>query len=473
MRFSMRFSPGSVRVFRVLFVMSVVAFVSQDVRAQTNTGSSFPGNPPVGIGTQAVFPDTPMSALHIHYSTATPPITWPAILRLSEGAHSNSSYFGILGLMLNHDTTFTSFPNQRDLILHENTEGDLILTNLSSVPGTGAIRFGTTGDSTTRSIPPPAYKHDLERLTIAPNGNIGIDMPPDSATGLCIPMEQFQIGGGSKLSPYITLPRPGLTIYGGNRFEGMTKPGGGIFRTDYRNISYNVYQDHVTGVASRFDSIGSSSIQFYDDNDGMVQLQAIPFISGHPLTDLSHGLYLQLGGNHLDLSTFDSTQYHSLFEVRKPGYSTWPAFRNLNGLFFHHTPVYIGIDSGANLTPNFTNIIGLNPDIGDDSTWMLAVNGAALMKELFIDDSDWPDYVFRPDYKLIPLGQVESFVAANHHLPDIPSAKQMAKTGIPVGRTEAAITKQLEETMLYVAQLSHKIESLEAEVEELKNKKER
>lgn len=111
--------------------------------------------------------------------------------------------------------------------------------------------------------------------------------------------------------------------------------------------------------------------------------------------------------------------------------------------------------------------------MSDDSTWMLVVNGPVLAKEIFVLDSAWADYVFDPGYKLPPLAEVENFTKENHHLPDIPSAKQMAKTGVPVGRTEAAITKQLEEAMLYITQLSHKIDTLEAKVEELKNKKER
>ncbi len=104
---------------------------------------------------------------------------------------------------------------------------------------------------------------------------------------------------------------------------------------------------------------------------------------------------------------------------------------------------------------------------------MLVVNGPELAKEVFVLDSAWADYVFEPGYKLPSLAEVENFTKENHHLPDIPSAKQMAKTGVPVGRTEAAMTKQMEEMMLYIEQLNHKIDGLESEVQELKDQKER
>ena len=36
--------------------------------------------------------------------------------------------------------------------------------------------------------------------------------------------------------------------------------------------------------------------------------------------------------------------------------------------------------------------------------------------------SPWPDYVFAPTYVLRPLSEVAEFIAAHHHLPDMPSA---------------------------------------------------
>jgi hypothetical protein len=163
-------------------------------------------------------------------------------------------------------------------------------------------------------------------------------------------------------------------------------------------------------------------------------------------------------------------QYHHIFDAIRPGVLPYGVTRNVQGLFYHNTPVYIGSDTSGPFC-DFTNLPGVKPDIGDDSIWLLVVDGPELAKEVFILDSAWADFVFEPGYKLPPLAEVENFTKENHHLPDIPSAKEMAKTGIPVGRTEAAITKQLEEAMLYITQLSHKIDSLESKVEDLEKER--
>ena len=46
--------------------------------------------------------------------------------------------------------------------------------------------------------------------------------------------------------------------------------------------------------------------------------------------------------------------------------------------------------------------------------------------------SNWADYVFADDYKLMPLEEVEAFVKKHNHLPNVPSANAMVETGIDV-----------------------------------------
>ena len=109
---------------------------------------------------------------------------------------------------------------------------------------------------------------------------------------------------------------------------------------------------------------------------------------------------------------------------------------------------------------------------------MIAVAGVALVKELYVLDSVWPDYVLDTGYQLKSLSEVENFIKENHHLPSVPSAAQIRHSGIPVGKTEAALTQELEEQMLYIEQLSKKnqelsdrLDTLERVVENLKKEK--
>lgn len=180
------------------------------------------------------------------------------------------------------------------------------------------------------------------------------------------------------------------------------------------------------------------------------------------------------GQNGLSLWQYNdssATVYHHLFDVLPPGDTAWPLLRNPNGAFIHHTPVYITSDSTSTPSANFMNF-SVHPSYGDDSTWMLAVNGPMLAKEFYMS-IDFPDYVFDPEYKLMSLGDLKEFINENHHLPDVPSAKQIDSTGMPVGKTEAKMMQKIEELTRYILQQQDEIEQLNSKVLELENKEEK
>ncbi|HWF43662.1 MAG TPA: hypothetical protein VG537_03370, partial [Candidatus Kapabacteria bacterium] len=218
--------------FLVLMCGSVPAI------AQVTNTVPWPNNPVVGIGTQ--LSGGAVNALQIHHSPSIVQ-TLPAILRLSDGGSTTGSNFGALALIpdttATYRTTYSNLAKQYDLVLHENY-GDLILSDFKRQGG--AIRLSTTPDSLTIPIAPPITPgNDLERMEILNNGNVGIDLPPDATTGLGTPLDQVQIGGGSIAPTGYTSPIPGLTIYGGNRWEGASKVGGGKIPVDWRGISFN------------------------------------------------------------------------------------------------------------------------------------------------------------------------------------------------------------------------------------------
>ncbi len=457
----------------ILAIVALVLFSNcERAFSQTNT-NPWPANPPIGIGTQLSTPNGPLNALHIHFDPAH---SDTAILRLSEGSGTNTNDFGILGLMpgLGHiDTLFSSLSRGNDLILHDHYDGDIIITNCSPWSAShqvgGAIRFATTGDTLKWPTPSPGH-HDLERLTINGNGNIGIDLPPattGSNIGLDSALDQVQIGGGVMIPPTggYTTPIPGLTIYGGNRFEGMAILGGGTFPVDWRGIAFNHYENHTTGVSSRFAPMSESGINFAPDDSGLILLTCNPYHTGQSLTDFTGGVTMQITGGYglsfyCDDSARGGNKYQHLFDCWPPGVLAGGVTRNTNGLFFHHTPVFIGSDTGA-IFYDFTNL-GVHPNLGDGLTWDLVVNGPLLAKEFYMS-IDFPDFVFDPSYKLMPLDELQKFINENHHLPGIASAKELDATGVPIGKTEAALAQKVEELTRYVLQLQDEIDSLKAE----------
>ena len=61
----------------------------------------------------------------------------------------------------------------------------------------------------------------------------------------------------------------------------------------------------------------------------------------------------------------------------------------------------------------------------------------------------------------MPLDELKNFIHQNKHLPEVPTAEQIAKDGgIDVGETNQLLLKKIEELTLYVIQLQEEIEQL-------------
>ncbi|MDW3192259.1 MAG: hypothetical protein R8G66_07835 [Cytophagales bacterium] len=77
---------------------------------------------------------------------------------------------------------------------------------------------------------------------------------------------------------------------------------------------------------------------------------------------------------------------------------------------------------------------------------------------------DWPDYVFDAEYELTPLEEVEAYISKNKHLPEVPSAADVAEEGIDLGNMDKTLLKKVEELTLYIIEQNKRIEQLEAKL---------
>ena len=68
--------------------------------------------------------------------------------------------------------------------------------------------------------------------------------------------------------------------------------------------------------------------------------------------------------------------------------------------------------------------------------------------------------MFEPAYRLPSIQEVEQFVKTHKHLPDIPSAKEVAEEGVDLGEMNKRLLQKIEEQMLYIIELNKKIEEL-------------
>lgn len=114
-----------------------------------------------------------------------------------------------------------------------------------------------------------------------------------------------------------------------------------------------------------------------------------------------------------------------------------------------------------------------NVGIGTTNTYnnKLAVAGNILAEKVKVKlQANWPDYVFDPAYKLPSLQELEAYVRIHKHLPDVPSAKEVAENGIDLGDTQAILLKKIEELTLLLIEQNKKLESQETRLKLLEKK---
>lgn len=83
-----------------------------------------------------------------------------------------------------------------------------------------------------------------------------------------------------------------------------------------------------------------------------------------------------------------------------------------------------------------------------------------------------PDYVFEPDYNLMPLTDLENYVNTNKHLPNVPSASDIEKDGnnLDISKMTYVLLEKIEELTLYTIKQQQEIELLKEQINNQNNK---
>lgn len=100
----------------------------------------------------------------------------------------------------------------------------------------------------------------------------------------------------------------------------------------------------------------------------------------------------------------------------------------------------------------------------DPKGYKLAVAGNIRATEIKVEAYPWPDYVFKPTYKLPSLSEVKEYIDKYKHLPDMPSEQDVAKEGISLGQMNQILVKKMEEMTLYMIEKDKEIQSLKKAV---------
>jgi hypothetical protein len=97
-----------------------------------------------------------------------------------------------------------------------------------------------------------------------------------------------------------------------------------------------------------------------------------------------------------------------------------------------------------------------------NATYKLDVAGKVRADELVVNATG-ADFVFDNNYKLRPLTEVEKFIKANNHLPEINSAEYMKNNGVNIAELQTQLLQKVEELTLYLIEQQKQIEKLKSE----------
>lgn len=287
----------------------------------------------------------------------------------------------------------------------------------------------------------------LERMTILNNGNVGIGINSPDKAGLVVNKvigNAPAIFGDNTSGVGIEVSWPGVALngyYNAGRKPLVNGYVGGISMDPTTGL-FRIYNSSTTGTAGT--NIATTD-RFYIDNEGDV---------GIGLSNPTATLHVARGVSNNDgTAVFAGTTHPSHFN-----YST-------------AENTYIrGGKNGSKVIINDVSGLG-SVQVGGANTpagFKMSVDGKLICTEIEVLVTPWPDYVFKPSYKLKPLHEVEQFISQNGHLPNIPKAEEIENKSLPLGNMSKLQMEKIEELTLYLIEINKKLALLEKENQLLK-----
>jgi hypothetical protein len=132
------------------------------------------------------------------------------------------------------------------------------------------------------------------------------------------------------------------------------------------------------------------------------------------------------------------------------------------------------ISMGLHSVDDVFNILGTgNVGIGttNPGAYKLAVEGTIGARKLKVTQGTWADDVFKKNYKLRSISEVEKYIQQHGHLPEVPSEKEVKGKDLDISETQTMLLRKIEELTLYVIEQNKKINYLLAENKKLKKHK--
>lgn len=150
----------------------------------------------------------------------------------------------------------------------------------------------------------------------------------------------------------------------------------------------------------------------------------------------------------------------------------WLGTKNNTGLYIgtnDYSTLYISEDHNLYIGLNHNAVSQIRADL--KSKYKLFVSKGIVSEDYVIaPQNSWSDFVFQKNYSLPTITEVASFIDKNNHLPDVPSAKQVAEEGYSQHDMNKILLQKIEELTLYTIQQQNAMEKQQEEIQALKAK---
>ncbi|MEZ4756917.1 MAG: SprB repeat-containing protein [Flavobacteriales bacterium] len=219
---------------------------------------------------------------------------------------------------------------------------------------------------------------------------------------------------------------------------------------------------------------------------GSLDMQHVNFITNNTVRmRMTHTGHIQIGGSIEDWP-------HGSIDGRVNilnGHGSWLTFRTQGstpqedvGFWMFHNPpeqdrmsiMWTSATGGTNSVMSlYTNgkiQIGDVAVPSDTYTYGLYLEKGLLTEKVKVavkTSEEWSDHVFQPNYRLMPLNELATYIERHGHLPGVPSAERMVEQGLDVVKTDAMLLEKIEELTLHVIRMAERVEELEKQNKEL------
>ena len=368
-----------------------------------------------------------------------------------------SNYYGSRNIFIGHQAGYHETGSDKLYIDNSSTSNPLLYGDFSSniFQVNGTLKTKSGGTTLTY---PTADGHNGYVLTTNGNGTLSFN-PPSSASETLTRL----VDNGNGTITYTDENGDSTTLNLSNNetLTTLSESGNGTATytdengdsTTIKTYSFGSLLGHLQ--TGQFGNLGSPNQWI-----GIGQ-PSIPLVPGLSTTLPVYGFRSQWAGQTgiFALTGFGDTKDLSIQWGPNPNSKLRFAFLNdLNNTSNKTEVMTISSDGRVGIgTTNFpTNIHSAGNNI-NTTTYKLFVKGGILTEEV-TTATGWADYVFDDDYRLMPLAQVEAFIDANGHLPNVPSSAEVEKQGVELGNMTRIQQEKIEELTLYIIAQQKKLD---------------